>query len=102
MSKDLPNSAPPSVVASLRNSAPQGIRDAGVTRELWLINAAYGTGLREGVRLATEVQDVPPTVPSARQRLATAIQDGDERLALKLLGELFFHDKQSTNEAILR
>ncbi|CAB4147917.1 hypothetical protein UFOVP431_56 [uncultured Caudovirales phage] len=93
MSEDLLDSAPPSVVASLRNSAPQGIRDAGVTRELWLINAAYGTGLREGVRLATEVQDVPPIAPSAGQRLATAIQGGDERLLLRLLGELLFHDK---------
>ena len=29
---------------SLRNSAPHGIRDAGVTRELWLINHAYAAG----------------------------------------------------------
>jgi len=35
---------PPELVASLRNSAPHGIRDAGVTRELWLINEAYATG----------------------------------------------------------
>jgi hypothetical protein len=32
------------LVASLRNSAPHGIRDAGVTRELWLINHAYTAG----------------------------------------------------------
>ena len=35
---------PEATVLSLRNSAPQGIRDAGVTRELWLINHAYAAG----------------------------------------------------------
>ena len=35
---------PPELVTSLRNSAPHGIRDAGVTRELWLINHAYAAG----------------------------------------------------------
>jgi hypothetical protein len=34
----------PELVTSLRNSAPHGIRDAGVTRELWLINQAYAAG----------------------------------------------------------
>ena len=37
-------SPPPELVASLRNSAPHGIRDAGVTRELHLIAAAYAAG----------------------------------------------------------
>ena len=35
---------PPELVASLRNSAPHGIRDAGVTREIWLISKAYQAG----------------------------------------------------------
>jgi hypothetical protein len=35
---------PPELVTSLRNSAPHGIRAAGVTRELWLINSAYAAG----------------------------------------------------------
>jgi hypothetical protein len=35
---------PPELVTSLRNSAPHDIRDAGVTRELWLINSAYAAG----------------------------------------------------------
>ena len=39
-----PITPPPELVASLRNSAPHGIRDAGVTRELWLINHAYTAG----------------------------------------------------------
>ena len=42
----MPDSITPSpeLVTSLRNSAPHGIRDAGVTRELWLINSAYAAG----------------------------------------------------------
>ena len=35
---------PPELVTSLRNSAPHGIRDAGVTRETWLIHNAYALG----------------------------------------------------------
>ena len=32
------------LVTSLRNSAPHGIRDAGVNRETWLIHNAYALG----------------------------------------------------------
>ena len=39
-----PITPPPELVASLRNAAPTGIRDAGVTRELHLIAAAYAAG----------------------------------------------------------
>ena len=39
-----PITPPPELVTSLRNLAPHGIRDAGVTRELWLINHAYAAG----------------------------------------------------------
>jgi hypothetical protein len=39
-----PITPPEATVLSLRNSAPHGIRDAGVTRELWLINHAYAAG----------------------------------------------------------
>jgi hypothetical protein len=35
---------PPELVAALRNDAPRGIRDAGVTRERWLIDHAYAAG----------------------------------------------------------
>ena len=51
---DHPITPPPTLVASLRNSAPHGIRDAGATngwrdfnnthRELWLVNHAYAAG----------------------------------------------------------
>jgi hypothetical protein len=44
MTQTQPLTPPPELVASLRNSAPHGIRDAGVTRELWLINSAYAAG----------------------------------------------------------
>jgi len=39
-----PITPPPELVASLRNSAPHGIRDAGVTREIWLIHNAFAAG----------------------------------------------------------
>ena len=39
-----PITPPPELVASLRNSAPHGIRDAGDTQEHWLINHAYAAG----------------------------------------------------------
>lgn len=41
---DHPITPPEGLVLSLRNSAPHGIRDAGVTRELWLIDNAYAAG----------------------------------------------------------
>ena len=39
-----PITPPPELVQRLRNEAPHGIRDAGVTRELCLIAAAYRAG----------------------------------------------------------
>jgi hypothetical protein len=45
---------PPELVASLRNSAPHGIRDAGVTRELWLINSAYAAGADQELEACCE------------------------------------------------
>jgi len=39
-----PITPPPELVASLRNSAPPRTREAGLTRELWLINQAYQDG----------------------------------------------------------
>ena len=45
---------PPELVTSLRNSAPHGIRDAGVTRELWLINHAYAAGANQELEACCE------------------------------------------------
>ena len=52
----MPDSITPSpeLVASLRNSAPHGIRDAGVTRELWLINHAYAAGADQELEACIE------------------------------------------------
>jgi hypothetical protein len=44
----------PELVTSLRNSAPHGIRDAGVTRELWLINHAYAAGADQELEVCCE------------------------------------------------
>ena len=44
MTDQHPITPPPELVQLLRNEAPQGIRDAGVTRELFLITAAYRAG----------------------------------------------------------
>jgi hypothetical protein len=49
-----PITPPPELVASLRNSAPHGIRDAGVTREIWLINHAYAAGAEKAQALADQ------------------------------------------------
>ena len=52
-----PITPPPELVASLRNSAPHGIRDAGVTRELWLINHAYAAGADQELEACVEWLD---------------------------------------------
>ncbi len=44
MTTQHPITPTPELVQLLRNEAPQGIRDAGVTRELFLITAAYRAG----------------------------------------------------------
>jgi hypothetical protein len=49
-----PITPPPELVASLRNSAPHGIGDAGVTRELWLINHAYAAGADQELEACLE------------------------------------------------
>ncbi len=45
---------PPELVTSLRNSAPHGIRDTGVTREIWLINHAYAAGADQELEACCE------------------------------------------------
>ena len=54
MSAQHPITPPTELVASLRNSAPHGIRDAGVTRELWLINNAYDAGADQELEACCE------------------------------------------------
>jgi len=96
-----PITPPPELVQLLRNEAPQGIRDAGVTRELFLITAAYRAGADAELEACCKwLPKLPPwsaddlrrhrrpKPPSLKDRIAAAITDGDERKALKLLEEL--------------
>ena len=52
MSTQHPITPPPELVASLRNSAPV-VRDAGVTREDWLIDHAYAAGADQELEACT-------------------------------------------------
>lgn len=45
---------PPELVKELRNSVPHGIRNAVVTRELWLINSAYAAGADQELEACCE------------------------------------------------
>ena len=55
-----PITPPPELVASLRNSAPHGIRDAGVTREICLISKAYQAGADQELEACcTAIDEVP-------------------------------------------
>jgi hypothetical protein len=58
MTQTHPITPPPELVASLRNSAPHGIRDAGVTRELWLINSAYRAGADQELEACIQLLDI--------------------------------------------
>jgi hypothetical protein len=52
-----PITPPPELVVSLRSEAPHGIRDAGVTRELHLITAAYRAGADQELEACCEWAD---------------------------------------------
>ena len=52
-----PITPPQELVASLRNSAPHGIRDAGVTREIWLIHNAFAAGADQELEACCEWLD---------------------------------------------
>ena len=52
-----PITPPPELVQRLRKEAPHGIRDAGVTRELCLIAAAYRAGADQELEACCEWLD---------------------------------------------
>jgi hypothetical protein len=58
------------LVASLRNSAPHGIRDAGVTREIWLINHAYQSGADQELEACCKLLELSDS--NAREFLTAA------------------------------
>ena len=49
-----PITPPPELVSQLRREAPHGIGDAGVTRELFLITAAYRWGADQELKACCE------------------------------------------------
>ena len=49
-----PITPPEATMLSLRNSAPHGILDSPVTRELWLINHAYAAGADQELEACCE------------------------------------------------
>jgi hypothetical protein len=67
MSTQHPITPSPELVLALRDSAPHGIRDAGVSRELWLIDHAYAAGadMQLDVVLAKLTELCPPHLPSS-------------------------------------
>jgi hypothetical protein len=60
MTNEHPITPPRELVASLRNSAPHGIRDAGVTREIWLINHAYAAAAAHWRPTDEEIMELMP------------------------------------------
>ena len=54
MTDQHPITPPEGMVLSLRTSAPHGIRDAGLTREIWLINHAYAAGADQELEACCE------------------------------------------------
>ena len=57
---------------SLRNSAPHGILDSPVTRELWLINHAYAAGADQELEACCEWLVRSYNYPKAGNPLRTA------------------------------
>ena len=86
-----PITPPPELVASLRNSAPHGIGDAGVTRELWLINHAYAAGADQELEACVELwannsikwtssqlrDDRRPKPPSLKEQALAILSQGN-------------------------
>ena len=94
---DHPITPPPELVTSLRNSAPHGIRDAGVTRETWLIHNAYALGadqeleaccevlarelICDGKHVATDLRAARrPQPPSLKEQALAALSEADQGL----------------------
>ena len=80
-----PITPPPELVQKLRNEAPQGIRDAGVTRELCLIAAAYRAGADQELDACCEWLDFYSATSTARglraARRPKPLSEADQALA---------------------
>jgi hypothetical protein len=83
----------PELVASLRNSAPHGIRDAGVTRELWLINHAYQAGADQELEACCEWLDQSTVRMAGLLREYRRPKPSLKEQALIELGDVYDRDK---------
>ncbi len=83
-----PITPPPELVASLRNSAPHGIRDAGVTREIWLIHNAFAAGADQELEACCKLLELSD--PNAREFLRTARRPKPPSLKAQALESLRF------------
>ena len=90
-----PITPPPELVTSLRNSAPQGIRDAGVTRELWLINHAYAAGADQELEACCEWFEDSGPHPSMAADVRSARRPKPPSLKEQVLGALSRADKDA-------
>lgn len=93
-----PITPPPELVQRLRSEAPHGIRDAGVTRELQLITAAYRAGAdqeleacrfwlaeNESLSLSEALMDARrPKPPSLKERALNLLPDCPGGIAMRL------------------
>ena len=111
MTNQHPITPSPELVTSLRNSAPHGIRDAGVTRELWLINHAYAAGADQELEACCEWTRCPDTMHLGSSDLRAARRPKLPSLkeqALKTVNEMSdcmsagFVPKRSDLDTILR
>jgi hypothetical protein len=93
MTNQHPITPPPELVQLLRNEAPQGIRDAGVTRELFLITAAYRAGADAELEACCKwLPKLPPwsaddlrkhrrpKPPSLKEQALAALSEADQGL----------------------
>ena len=84
---------------SLRNSAPHGILDSPVTRELWLINHAYAAGADQELEACCEWLVRSYNYPKAGNPLRTARRPRPPSLKEQALHILDTHGPLTPAEA---
>ena len=101
-----PITPPPELVASLRNSAPHGIRDAGVTREIWLISKAYQAGADQELEACCKwLPKLPPWSADDLRRHRRPKPPSRKEQALEAISRLcasVIHDDLKNDAAIVR
>ncbi len=105
---DHPVKVPPELVKELRNSVPHGIRNAVVTRELWLINSAYAAGADQELEACCEwlrskdiLEPAIDALRSARRPKPPSLaEQGCDALDAYIYGNPDHGDKQKTYNTI--